>query len=83
MWLFCHLHDDAIQGNPSDSAVFENPRCQIGRAHFIYFCQLESKGGRQLLPIMKMVLNHMISHAGAKLLFHMCHWHVQICTPLY
>lgn len=63
MRLFRHLHDDAIQGNPSDSAVFENPCCQIGRMHFIHFSRLESKGGRQFLSIMEMVLQHIFGKA--------------------
>ena len=44
MRLFRHLHDDAIQGNLSESAVFENPSSQIGRVHIIHFYQSEAKG---------------------------------------
>lgn len=43
MSLFGYLHDGAIQGNPSDSAAFENLCCQIGRVHFIHFSRLKVK----------------------------------------
>ncbi len=77
MRLFCHLHDDAIQGNPFDSAVFENPCCQIGRGHFVYFTRLEAKGGCQLLPVTEIVLEHVVCRARAELLLHVWHWHIQ------
>ncbi len=77
MRLFCHLHDDAIQGNPSDSAVFENPCCQIGRGHVIHFSWLESKGGRQFLPIAKMMLEHVFCQATTEFQLHVCHCHAQ------
>ena len=71
MRLFRHLHDDAIQGNPFDSAVFENPCRQIGREHFVQFTQLKVKGTCQFLPVTEMVLEHVFRQAIAKLLLHL------------
>ena len=78
MWLFCQLHDNAVQRDPLDNAVYKDLCRQNGR---VYFSRMQFKGRCQLLPIMEMVLEHVVWQAGAELLLHVWHWNIQSFSP--